>query len=49
MRAAKRLDELGDWMDELESRDVGLPFGLRPPGGRASLRINFGLLHQGNR
>ena len=49
MRAAKRLDELGDWMDELESRDVGLPFGLRPPGGRASLRINFGLLHQGSR
>lgn len=44
--ADARYQELVGWLDEVEARDLGAPFGLST-GGPNRLRVNFALLHAG--
>lgn len=48
IRAKKRWEDLVGWLDELDARDTGAPFGL-VTGGPSRLRLNFALLHAGAR
>jgi hypothetical protein len=44
--AKARYAELVDWIDEVQGRDLGAPFGMNT-GGQNALRVNFALLHAG--
>lgn len=46
--AKERYEELVGWLNEVEARDAGAPFGLTT-GGAKPLRVNFALLHGGIR